>query len=456
MAGKGDLLHTIVQELRTAQTAEWKPPTSGKIRMLDLPPELPIGDGQQLRATQGLLDAVSAYARLHLENDPSLRPRFKVEEFTRLVERAFGKVLQPLDLDEPDHVLVALAAEGVGKLLDEWIAQYHRAVDLTLGCHLLKGDDAYPTRVGPVIFETREQWRQRAVDHGRLSRITARRLEASWGGKSLKKRTAKSFDVYTERAILDAVGDCPIVCTIETSGLSGKYVQEKGALAARIAMLAIALMWHHPSQALRWMNLLYDRRVFHRHVVSFNDKGRVGSNSELSQLPEGRWTDAALIADLREYQWLFDQIGEALFSYVQPTQATARPKVMNALFLSLWWFHEACREPLDQIATTKFAASMDALVVGQSAKDIIRFIGARLGPKPDDQIMADGRTTKDAIHKIYSASRSRLIHGNSTDFAHDWTQVRATAEAIGRHCIIAACDWLSKHPASDDLAALSS
>ena len=129
-------------------------------------------------------------------------------------------------------------------------------------------------------------------------------------------------------------------------------------------------------------------------------------------------------------------IGEALFSYVQPTRKVMRLRVMNALFLSLWWFHEACREPLDQIASTKFAASMDALVVGQSANDIIRFIEVQLGPKADDPIMKDGRTTRETITKIYNASRSRLIHGNSSDFAHDWSQVRGTAEAIGRWCLI--------------------
>ncbi|WP_439486799.1 hypothetical protein [Blastomonas fulva] len=454
MASKANILTTIVQELRIAQTAKWKPPASGPVNRLELPPSIPIGNGRQLRVTEALLDSVSRYAALWLENHSSLRPRFKVDELTKLAQRAFGKILHTVELDQSDAELVEVVGEEVAQLLSEWIDQHHRAVDLTLGCHLLKGDDAYPTRIGPVLFETREQWRLRSIALGRLSPVTARRLDAHWNGKPPKKRKP-SFDGHAERAVLDAVGTCPVICTVETNGLSGKYVQEKGLLTARIAMMAIALMWDHPSEGLKWMHLHYDRRVFHRHTVLFGEGTSVGSNSEISHLPEGRWTDGELIANLRSYQPLFDPIGEALFRYVQPTKATARPKIMDALFLSLWWFHEACREPLDQIATTKFAASMDALVVGQSANDIIRFIGARLGPKPDDKIMKDGRTTKEAINKIYSASRSRLIHGNSSDFSHDWTQVRSTAEAIGRWCLVEACDWLAENVGTDDLAALS-
>jgi hypothetical protein len=454
MATKKQLIDTILNELRKAQTAGWKPPASGRVNLIDLPPSLPTGSGRQLRATHALLDVVSRYSKLWLENDPSLRPRFKVDEFTKLVRQAFGKALQTTDLDQTNADLIDPVSDQVATLLNEWIDQHNCAVDLTLGCHLLRGDDAYPTRVGPVLFETRALWRQRALELGRLTPITARRLDAHWNAKPLSKRKA-SFDAINERSIVNAIGDCPVVCTVETSGLSGKYVQEKGLLAARLAMLAIALMWSQPSQALGWMHLHYDRRMFRRYTVLFDENRLVGSNSEISHMPDGRWTDAELIADLRSYQSLFDQIGEALISYVQPTQLVRRPNVMNALFLSLWWFHEACREPLDQIATTKFAASMDALVVGQSANDIVRFIGARLGHKPDDAIMKDGRKTKDTITKIYNASRSRLIHGNSPDFAHDWSQVRGTAEAIGRLCLIAACDWLSDNPDADDLSALS-
>jgi hypothetical protein len=162
-----------------------------------------------------------------------------------------------------------------------------------------------------------------------------------------------------------------------------------------------------------------------------------------------------MISVLKTYQWLFDQAGEALNNYVQPAKSAARPILMNAIFLSLWWFYEACREPSDQMATTKFAASMDALSGGRKAKGIINFIEARLGMNADKSIMKDSRTVKKAVTEFYEAERSQMIHGSSDNVAHDWSELRSVAEAVGRRCLTAASDWLTENPESDDIEALS-
>lgn len=454
MTTKTALIAKILRELRKAQTERWTPPSPGPAKKLRLPPTLPLGDGMCLNATDVLLQAVFKYSELCWENEASLKSRVKIDEFAKLAEEAFGVALSTADLEKSDADLCDTVKDDVERHLCEKIQRHHRAIELTLGCHLFEGDAVYPIRIGPVIFETRQQWCQRSCEQGKISSITGRRLGAKWSGRPTRKRKS-SFEAHKERAVLDAIGNCPIACTVETNGLSSKFVTEKGLLAARLAMTALSLMWNQPSQGLEWMNLRYDGQLFLRHTVLFDASRYVGSSSSLSQNPSGRWTDTKLIADMRSNRWLFDQVGEALSNHVQPVRIVSRPRVMNALFLSLWWFHEACREPLDQIATTKFAASMDALVLGQSATSIIQFIGARIGFQPGDAIMTDGRTTKSVVEKIYNASRSRLIHGSSDDFAHDWTQVRSTAEVVGRLCLIAACDWLSKNPETDDLTKLS-
>src|SRR3546814_16659296 len=79
---------------------------------------------------------------------------------------------------------------------------------------------------------------------------------------------------------------------------------------------------------------------------------------------------------------------------------------------------------------------MDALTGGKEVPGILSLISARLGPKPDDPLMTDGRKTKKVIAQIYNDGRSKLIHGASADFAHDWTQVRVSAEVIGRWLLI--------------------
>jgi hypothetical protein len=454
MASKRNFVEKILLELRLAQTIEWKPPPSGPTRQIRFPPLLPLGNGEQLRVTEALLKAISGFSKLWMENQPTLRTRLKFAEFNKLARQVFGKVLHALDLDDTNDVLVDLILEDVDRLFVDWMHQHNRAIDLTLGSQLLRGKEAYPIRVGPVLFEPRLVWAQRSAELGRLSQVTVRRLELSWRGKPARKRMP-SLDALTEQSALDTIGDCPIVCTVETNGLSGQYVQEKGLLAARLAILAVALLWDRPSKALKSMHLHYDARVFRRETLMFSESRLVSSRSELSRLPVGQWTDEEVIEEISSFQWLFDQVGEALCSYVQPTQQILRPKVMNSLFLSLWWFHEACREPLDQIATTKFAASMDALVVGQNPIEIVRFIEARLGYQAESPIMKDGPTTREVITKIYTSGRSRLIHGNSSDFAYDWSHLRSTAEVIGRQCLVAACKWLEQNQTIDDLKELS-
>lgn len=454
MASKIELIHKVLYELRRAQIEPWKPPSPGKVKELRLPPGLPLSDGRQISATDELLDAVSDYSNLILANDQALKSRFKNAELYQLAAKSFAEILQSVDLDKTNTELCDTVKSDVDAKLQEMTARHRQTIQLTLGCNVFQGDAAYPITIGPVMFETREQWRLRSEGDGKLTAVTARRLEAKWAGKILKVRKT-SYDSLNEGAVLDTIGNCPTVCTISTDGLSSILIKEKGLLVARLAMTAISLIWTNPSQGLSWMHLYYDGRVYGRHYVLFGEKGYAGSSSATSQHPFGRWTDDDMISYLKSYQWLFDQVGEALYNYVQPAKSAARPNIMNALFLSLWWFYEACREPSDQMATTKFAASMDALSGGRKAKGIINFIEARLGVSANKSIMKDGRTVKKVVAEFYDAGRSRMIHGSSDNFAHDWSEVRSAAESVGRHCLTAASDWLAKNPASDDVGALS-
>lgn len=454
MTTKADLVSKILAELRKARTEKWVRPATGPIKMIPIPPMLSLGDGRSLKATEELLSAVSAYARIYWENDPSLRPRFKRAELTKLIEQCFGQALAEIDLTLNDDQLKIVVKNHVTELVGEQIQRYDRPTDLILGCHLIEGETPYPIRIGSVLFETRDRWCQRMLATKKLSPITARRLQAHWSGKPIRKRKG-SFDSTAERSILDAIGPCPIVCQVTTDGLSGKYVQEKGLLAARLAISAISLTWLQPSEGLKWMNLLYDRHISHRHTALFWGGKNIGFNSARTQLPSGRYIDDELLDSISYFRWLFDQFGEVIDSYVQPKRPILRPNMMNTLFLSLWWYHEACREPLDQIATTKFAASMDALTGGRKAKGIEQLINARLGPKPEDQLMSDGRTTKAVIAQIYDGGRSRLLHGSSDDFAHDWTQTRESAEMIGRLLLVSCCQWVLDNPKNDNVSDLS-
>ena len=359
-----------------------------------------------------------------------------------------------LDIDGADEELLLDLRIKVSDLLGSRIRHRDGPISLTLGCNLFEGDVPYPIQIGPILFETREQWRLRLLSEGKISNVTARRLAARWAGNHTRSRK-RSLDEDAETAILNSIGGCTTVCTVITKGLSSANTKEKGLLAARMAMASIAMIWSRPSQALEWMTLQYDRRLDHRYTVRFSSGTNVGYSNERAQFPCGKSIDEEEIESLRSYARLFEQVGQALTSYIKPSEHITRPALMNAIFLSLWWFHEACREPLDQIAVTKFAASMDALVKGQDAHAILRFIKARTGIGPKEMLMANGLTAEKVMERVYGTGRSQLIHGSSTDFAHDWSETRSIAEVVGRRCLVEALDWMSRNGSVDLLDALS-
>lgn len=450
---RADILKRIVIELRRAQVEKWSPPARGPVTRLELPPTLPVGDGREISATNELLEEVSKYAVLKMSNDVSLRPQFREQELYELVRRAFGEALLNANLELADDEIVVYLSNEVDEAISRLTGSYDRKLILNVGCHLFKGEAVYPITVGPVIFTNRLEWLQEGVAQRKFSAVTARRIEAHWSGKKLPKRKP-SKESAVETSIIDAVGPCPVICSVECYGLSSKMTQEKALLAARIAMTAVSMMWNKPSEGLSWMSLHYDRRAFNRHYVTFGEDGAWGSSSSWSQMPSGHWVDDELVTHLSDYRWLFDQIGDALSNYTKPGVSDDRPALMSTLFLALWWYHEACRETSDQIATTKFAASMDALARGGGGSDILKYIEARLGFKPKQSLMKDGRTSKQVIASIYNAGRSQLIHGSSKNYTYDWSSTRSTAEVVGRLCIVAACDWIASNQASDDVSLL--
>lgn len=452
MTSKSELIFEILAELRKAQTAQWDWPPAGPVNRPRFPPTLSLGDGRSLSVTDALLRLVSEYNLICWNNDPSLKLRFKIDELLRWVERSFGLALAEAELDQSDDILHSVVSARVQELLQDAISQQNRSIDLVVGCHLIEGGDIYPIIMGPVLFETREAWLNRILNMGNITTETAERLANHWQGEIPQGRN-ESIDWSAEGIILDAVAQCPVICTVYTDALAGKFVNEKGLLAARLAMTAVALIWARPSEGLQWMKLLCDRVMPKRCIALFGD-GSVGANYEMGEFPTGRYYQPEMLQALRAYETVFSLIGEALFAYVQPTRGRVRPATMNALFLSLWWFHEACREPQDQIATTKFAASMDALAAGKKAKGILALIQSVLGIGQNDALMKDGRKAGAVIQQIYDSGRSRLIHGSSDDFGQDWTQIRGTAEVIARLLMIECCRWLNQNPEIDDLSKL--
>ena len=58
-----------------------------------------------------------------------------------------------IDLHFSDEQLHPIVSARVAELLGEQIERHSRPITLTLGCHLIEGDEPYPLQIGPVLFE---------------------------------------------------------------------------------------------------------------------------------------------------------------------------------------------------------------------------------------------------------------------------------------------------------------
>lgn len=82
---------------------------------------------------------------------------------------------------------------------------------------------------------------------------------------------------------------------------------------------------------------------------------------------------------------------------------------------------------------------------GGESNGILKLILARLGKKPNDKFLKNGKTTKEVVDLIYSKGRIHAIHGNSDKMGHDWIQTRHLSEIVARLCLVMCLDYLSKN-----------
>lgn len=451
MTTKTALIARILQELATAQET---PMGGAPQETVLMPPLLPIGDGNFLPVTRALIDYVDRFAQIVSDNDQIIAQTYATADLQGLVHRAFGQALATIDLDHSSDVNCCQIADKVAAYLKDERERDLGAKEFIFGAWFLRGHAAHDFHLGPVRMVDRISWSETARAAGQISTVTERRLRRSWSGKKLQKRIV-SMDEHREQAVLDAVGKCPAICSVRTVGLVGKAAEQKALLTARLAHTAISLLWLTPSVALEGLALRYDGHLHYRNYAILDDRGGFGSSSSWTHVPGGQvtppdWDDVWSGSD-----WLKGPVGEALSVYVEPARKTDRPKVLNALFLALWWFHQACLESAPLMAVVKFAASMDALADGGKRKGIVQLIETQRGPSHrGTPILTSGETVDALLAEIYDYARSRTIHGTNKRFGHDWSGTRARAEVLARLCLRMACNWASLNPERDDLAGM--
>jgi hypothetical protein len=392
-----------------------------------------------------LIDLVSL--RMH-SSDSKLGKRVAVRELRSVVRKAFGPALAAIDLDHDVIENAKTVLSDVRLIVEQSINQEKLRYENCFGCTLFSRILVADFAIGAVRFEARMGWLERKRAEGELSLTTYRRIKKIWSGSKLRARKS-SFDSMGERDILDAVSDCPYVCSITTDGYSLELGREKALIAARMSLTSIALLWQIPSKRLDGFNLSYDRVVHFQTAMAFHEGRIVTSRTKIHLTVDGSFNEdewALLVQERTNYF----SIAQEIVSYNVSVTEVARSDLIRTLFHAILWFHEGCRDRSPLIAIVKFAAAMDALACGKGESGILWLFEARLGLKGDARIFSDGTTLKSAVSAIYGYGRSRTIHGNNERIGTDWSNNAARAEQLARLCLISCMEWAGKNRDKDD------
>lgn len=440
----------ILDELKNIQSADHYF-SKGK----EIPGAISTGDRRSILVNSKIERKIEAVARELKRNDLPTSRQFADNEWRSLVRKAFGPALVGIDLDNNSITNADLILVKVRTAIEDARKKYGRC-DYAVGCTLFGNTDVDPIVMGPVRIETREDWLQRQLLTNAVSNITARRIHRLWKGERSSGKRKNHIDRLFEKKIVEAVGNCPFVCSISCNGLGPKTGEAKALSAGRMALAVVALMWTQPSSALDGFRLKVDGDVRHLTVLNFRPDS-VNLGSRLSHLPTGHtFGPGEWNALTPQFAAIFKTSAEIFEFFLHPTGQVTRPALMNTLLQALLWFHEGCRETVDAMAIVKFTSAMDSLSCGRKAKGIRELLTARVGFKDSDLLRkSGGPTMKEAVEGLYSDGRSRTVHGTSEDLVYDLTERRRLAEALTRLCLLRSMEWAADNITEDDPNKLS-
>lgn len=454
MAKMTDILSDSVSQLKSLYGESFHNPdvhrSIRKLNKRDLP-RIIFGGSElgPIQITKEIEICISIIALEIKKQEQSMSMNYTDKEFVSLTRRAFGESLATIDLRDDSKIGAEKIYQNLKSKIKK-IVNRNEEREYVYGCNLFSNRDIDPFSIGPVRFENRHDWLDRKVLEQDISSTSQKRILRSWNGEQLRKRKP-SPESELESSILKAIDSCPYVCSIQTKSLGKEAGLEKAAMAARLAITSIALLWETPSRILEGFRLLQDSNSKQLVDLYFTPNTITLPGLRFSHMPHGpsisneEWSEVVNNSPTH-----FEAAEEVISYYLCPTINRKRDKLVTVLAHSLLWFSEACREPMALISIVKFAASLDSLANGKGVEAICRMINARLQMPGSRSIFSGGPSVKSTIKKIYSQARSLTIHGANDKLGLDWSQTRSHAEWFARYSLISCLIWAHENPMEND------
>lgn len=384
---------------------------------------------------------IRAIADWMLDQQPGAKKQHTLKEWRATVRQAFGPALAGIDLDKS----AVVSGRILKRLIDEAIRTRPKIIPLmftSIGCGLFHEPLTSSLKIGPVLFESKAEWLSRAEQTGQVSRRSRDRLSRAFGGRRLRKLKNARQDL-SDRQVVDVLANAQMVCTIETRDLAPELSQVRAIIGARLAQAAIALLWARPSTVLGGFYVSVDHGSRHIATVPYVPGRSLIGGRRVVGAPAGKPND--LDGALSGARDLFQMAGRMIECWTSATAFDQAPPIMRSLAQGLCFFWEACRDDNDLMAIVKFTAVLEALAPPGMEAGIKKLIRARLGVK--DGVAFVGERDLDQVTKwLYRVARSRTLHGTNPEILHDWTELRAVAEQLTRHCLVQCMIWLDKNP----------
>lgn len=368
---------------------------------------------------------------------------FTNQEWNDMTKRAFGEALVSPDKEEIVRKDAKEVLNDVIETLQGWVDEIEER-EYAFGCDLCNIQDLKPLSIGPVLFEPRTTWLERIHARENITKVAFSRIQRSWNGQSLRERKFTN-DMNRERNIIDAIGESEFVCSVTVKKAGTEAGRQIALIAARLGMTVISLSWIEPSHALDFIGLAFDRVPYRQNSLLFTSGNLYGYQSSWTHIPGGittlkreKWNEIATYVEI-----VCPCAEEVIDFAVSGRNAVKRPKIMNALFQGLLWFHEGCREKTDVMAIIKYCAVLEALACKKNETGIIKLMEARL-------TINDEKNFKEMFRRIYRKGRSETVHGNNKELRHDWSDERKNAEHMCRLCLLSCLEYASEFPNLDD------
>ena len=413
-----------------------------------IPGLIATGDYGSFIVNEAIENEIFNVAEWMLTQRPNVRDKYNLKEWQAAVRAAFGPALLRINPNDSSCEGARILKKFIEKNIDEHIAS-HGIHYRSIGCSLFSDSLDTSFTIGPVIFEPKTAWLERALKDNHISKISHRRINHFLSGHTIRKRKT-SMDSIQEESILDVLKKAQMVCTVTINGLAPEAAQKRSIIAARLALTSMSLLWETPSRVLKSMRLTVDYAPHIIQTIPFTLGSRMIGGRRLVGMPHGpKMTEDDWRNITNDAKGFFDLAGKMIACWTSTTAYNKAPPVLRCLSQALYYFWDACQDENDLMSIVKFTAALESLVPGKKANGIRKLANARLGIKDNELIMRN-KTLAQLVNFIYSKGRSRTLHGTNPGVLYDWSDARVTSEIFTRYCIVSSMDFLEQNPTVSD------